>query len=440
MTSDAQRNNGYLIPEQITGYPLVCVTLKIPDNEQYIANFIGHLYELTKWWNWEKSYQENDTRASEAATYWRKLLWEHLCMKSCEEQALVQNSNFELNYFNYINDLLQLYDDTPQSIWSEAVYAGDGFNGDRDAALCWAISGFVDEICTSAIKYIDAPAGFLSITGIALLLVAGILSVPTFGASVWMLMGMAVGGASLATLGLLSLAPRDHYLDAGARAAVVCGMYDKLKGATLTNTLWLTALDDFTPVSDEETAIAEAVTGFLSDIPTYINSLKTIEQGFALSKIGAIEPCECGVWTVERLGGDGNANMVSLTIDGGLATYDSINDRYEGDASAGKIHLLVVMESPGVPFFVESINCEFTLDNTGAPDTTNYIAETNGEGALGDVLESGLDFVDGPHTLGVNDLDRDFLGIAFRLEAQGTGGFVRLNKITINGRGFNPFE
>lgn len=80
MTSDAQKNAGYLLPEQLTDHELLCVDLLIPDVDQYRAAFLGAIYTLADWWNWEKTYQPGDTRASQAAFYWRGLLNDHLCI------------------------------------------------------------------------------------------------------------------------------------------------------------------------------------------------------------------------------------------------------------------------------------------------------------------------------------------------------------------------
>lgn len=78
MSSDAQRNAGYILPDPVDGYDLICVTLKIPNVRQYRAALLGAIYELSKWWNWEKSNLPGDTRATRAAAYWRQLLYDHL--------------------------------------------------------------------------------------------------------------------------------------------------------------------------------------------------------------------------------------------------------------------------------------------------------------------------------------------------------------------------
>lgn len=88
MTSEAQKNAGYLLPEQITGHDLICVRLRIPNVREYRAALRGALKSLTEWWNWEKSYQSGDTRATQAATYFRELINDYLIFEDCENQPM----------------------------------------------------------------------------------------------------------------------------------------------------------------------------------------------------------------------------------------------------------------------------------------------------------------------------------------------------------------
>lgn len=82
MSSESQQNKGYLLPSPITGWPLICVELLIPDAPEYRAAFRGQLKGLTEWWNWEKT---GDTKGSQAATYWRQIIDEHLIIQDCDE-------------------------------------------------------------------------------------------------------------------------------------------------------------------------------------------------------------------------------------------------------------------------------------------------------------------------------------------------------------------
>lgn len=78
----SNRNNGYLLPEMLTGYDLVCLKMQIPDNQLYRAAVVGAITSLTKWWNWERT---GDNSGSIAAHYWLDLVLETLEIGPCEE-------------------------------------------------------------------------------------------------------------------------------------------------------------------------------------------------------------------------------------------------------------------------------------------------------------------------------------------------------------------
>lgn len=87
MTSEAQHKKGWILPDPVDGYDLLCVNFKIPDHPQYIAAFRGALDELGKWWNWEKTGIPGDTRGSQAAKLWRELIFEHLRIGECGRES-----------------------------------------------------------------------------------------------------------------------------------------------------------------------------------------------------------------------------------------------------------------------------------------------------------------------------------------------------------------
>lgn len=82
MTSKSQRERGWTLPEVLTGHDLLCVQLKIPNNPEYRAAFGGAIQELAYWFNWKKSYEPGDTRAAQAAYYWRELIDTYLCVEN----------------------------------------------------------------------------------------------------------------------------------------------------------------------------------------------------------------------------------------------------------------------------------------------------------------------------------------------------------------------
>lgn len=82
MTSKTQKNGGWILPAELTGYDLLCVQLKIPDEIHYRAAFSAALQSLCYWWNWEHTYTHGDTRGGQAAMYWRDIIDTYLCVEN----------------------------------------------------------------------------------------------------------------------------------------------------------------------------------------------------------------------------------------------------------------------------------------------------------------------------------------------------------------------
>lgn len=73
MTSKRQRQKGWLLPEELTGYPLICVQFQIPDTREYRAATRGAIYELTKRWNWQWE-GKGDYNPRDVAQIFRELI------------------------------------------------------------------------------------------------------------------------------------------------------------------------------------------------------------------------------------------------------------------------------------------------------------------------------------------------------------------------------
>lgn len=73
MTSKRQREKGWLLPEELTGYPLVCVQFQIPDTREYRAATRGAIYELTRRWNWQWE-GKGDYKPRDVAQIFRELI------------------------------------------------------------------------------------------------------------------------------------------------------------------------------------------------------------------------------------------------------------------------------------------------------------------------------------------------------------------------------
>lgn len=75
--TEKRKQHGFLLPEQLTGHPMREFCIQIPDEPYYRQAFWGHLWQLGRWYTWEKSYEAGDTRAGEAAQYWRQIIFDN---------------------------------------------------------------------------------------------------------------------------------------------------------------------------------------------------------------------------------------------------------------------------------------------------------------------------------------------------------------------------
>jgi hypothetical protein len=59
------KNNGYLLPAVPDPPGEKCVVIRIPDDPNHIRAFWGHLYQLARWWNWERDSVHTGTLAAQ---------------------------------------------------------------------------------------------------------------------------------------------------------------------------------------------------------------------------------------------------------------------------------------------------------------------------------------------------------------------------------------
>ncbi|KKK71109.1 hypothetical protein LCGC14_2917240, partial [marine sediment metagenome] len=181
MTSKRQKQAGWLLPETVETEETISVCVTFPYTPEYRDAFFGAISMLTKWYNWEKSYQPGDERAKDAAQLWRDVMT-HTTLDNCEggsdmatifrENPLdvceVQYSTDEgLNWFTMFRkdncsgapigaSGVEINTSITTITNNDITYAGDIINlapkwtysaGITDLALCWSIKKYVDYIC-----------------------------------------------------------------------------------------------------------------------------------------------------------------------------------------------------------------------------------------------------------------------------------------------------
>jgi len=467
MSSKRQKNKGWILPDPITGYDLIDVCLKIPDEQRYRAAFWGTVWELGKWWNWEKTYTPGDTRAKEAAEYWRELLITYMVL-DCEVgnvYALRQNEenpclleqsidggvtwtpafDFEqcpgggisvatqitLNNQLIIATYIENYNGTPSSVNENAPddYFSDGTNY-REIALCMALDAYI----TSYLEEWRRRAEWTLFGAIAALFLA---MIPGIG---WVAVVIGAGAYIFTMTALNAVKDRDAVQD------VICCAYDALLDQTINTTIWEACLNNcsFTPGSNQA-IVRDIVASDLNELGNWTAFCDALGRAYVLAQAG-VDTCVCTdtSWTLDLLGGDGNTwcEPVSYISDGTptpVPTYDAVNDRYlagiHGAARTGMVKI-----EPGVPFTITEVSMTYSLDFTAANSRSQVILQDYWLTTIWSALVSKNENADITRTITKTGLYQQVSDLSFRWSsATNTSPYARLTKIQIKGVGVNPF-
>lgn len=343
MTSEAQKKKGYPTANPLDNGSRICVNFEIPDQPEYRRAVKSQLDELGKWWNWKKNYREPNTKATETAELFRRLIYQTLRFGDCEDcpemidfrqnptnQCLLQYShdggdtwidmfdyskcipqsttgevsNFATTATGELNRLRTEYNGTPQSIYTQGTWDGGGDSGTRNSVLCYASWSFVNSSCEAGLAALEQDESFidtlLNVAAIALGLAGAILS---FFASlgnpiVATAVGLAVMSAAFALIALADNVGSEILQDLDVRQKLICCMYDALENSTPTFENWSLSLTncEYEPGSDEE-KMRLFLEGMLSDQDLYLVFLQAMDDAFNLIQAGIAQPgdCECPI-------------------------------------------------------------------------------------------------------------------------------------------------
>lgn len=290
MTSEKQKSAGWILPEQLTDHPLLCVKMLIPDNEEYRAAFLGAIDSLQEWWNWEKSYQEGDTRASQAAAYWRVLILDHLCIRYGEH--VITNCDDGTNKILYQlqqqnNELINArrsdaYDGTPTSININAPT--DNFNGDnstnRNLALCSATRDYVNSRVLETLNLYRYNLGLASVA-------AGIAG--WFGG----IFGVIGGGVAVIIAALQLIPIEEAAADEQALIDVGCMLYDDLKGVAITPANFTATINALPADTGNRATIITILKATAAAIENYYLFVDLLGDWYLNVQAGAVDcPCD----------------------------------------------------------------------------------------------------------------------------------------------------
>jgi len=210
-------------------------------------------------------------------------------------QQLVDQGELNLTYQVVNNDiqsqalrdiLEDRYDGTPTSINPDAPTGDFGGLGDRDTALCAAITAFVYQFAHVQADHVRAAqvGGLLAAAAIAGLLIPGLNIFLLVAASIAVVAGAGVIGVTTETA-------IEALTDTGALDNVVCCMVDNLKTAAVSQASFEASLDGCSfSVGSHEQIVADFITPTLTQ--NYLTILNMLGQGYS-SVVGGQSVPEC---------------------------------------------------------------------------------------------------------------------------------------------------
>lgn len=460
MTSKSQKNQGYLLPYNLEPTEYVCLSLLVPNEDQYIRAIRGAIQELGYWWNWEKTYLEGDTRAKTAGEVWRKTIYESLQIGECEvsccgeidqlSETIIQlnQSYTNENNANTINNYGVLIDNYNGAVDPVVTIAPSLVSpstlGNR--ALCSAISELIEITIQTERKRREQEALVIGIVSIAL----GIASaLATAGTS--LAMGLAVGGGATALGGILYAGVTDAVLsDQFAINEVKCLMYQRLANVKPTKTAFETSLDPTTGLSTNADLIRSVLTTYLNDTGYHASFLEKIEEGYRLAELGLIGDCSVcpDTWEVILDMTEQDHGFIPAPYNGyNCATYVigvGWQSAYFRDPfSARGLRGAWIAYNFPAPTNILEIEAIFSKTNgqTGIPAATSYI-RTNIEGTL---LTSKAWVTATSPLLFVGNVFLNQFSILVRCGIRTTnvvtdpGGQATITSVRVRGKGVNPW-
>ncbi len=306
------KGKGYLLPLQIAGHELECVTLKIPKNLEYRTAFVGHLLQLGKWWTWAK---DGTTNASEAGRYWSDLLLSHLVIGgSCEGGEGVDCCNEISIEINNVRRALSIQQnqwriENATAIETQAQeVVGTNYSSSGESPLCTALNFYVKTKMLEALNLKRALAGLARFSNLIL------------GNALANFFDGILGGTVFAVSYANATAYETAFNDAPTNNAVQCALKGNFSNVSISQMNFQTAINALTVGTGNQKIIVETLKEGANDTLNYLFFLDCMLRAVPLSQMG-FEVCECGGSVYWFLGAYGQAGTSALPSYGETAIY-----------------------------------------------------------------------------------------------------------------------
>lgn len=285
MPTPESNKSRYVIPDDTSPSGIRCVTVPVPDDPQWIAQFLGAIWRLSLQTHYERDEAKSGTIV---AARWRQV-WNEVQMALCGCGAggdiirinTVNNFRFNIqNVFN-VSGLDGVAPDRPDDKWdADTGDAGDEVQ-QRQNALCLAVLDYVHTIAEDSWRR----AVGMSILDVATTFPITFLASPINGLIYW--------GA----LALLTKARIDALNSQSVRETIACCLKEALEGIVISEASFNTALNGcgFAGGSDEELA-REIIVESMQDQTNWLLFVRSLGAYFNAAGAGAAD-CPCDGFT-----------------------------------------------------------------------------------------------------------------------------------------------
>jgi hypothetical protein len=302
----SRKDGGWLLPAVIDP-PRTSVCVPVPDDPDHRRAFVGALYQLTYWWNWQR---DDDKRGREVARVWLDI-WHEVtekldALEGCEAdeggedmtaiEDMLRDIKAEIRLIAWDGSVpSSINPDAPDQLFDRDV---DNASVDevtnRQAALCHAVRRYVFD--TMYQYHLRAAA------------LAGVVGVP---AALAFLLGGPIGFVSGAVALVIASVAYDDVFDAAsdeeALESIVCDLYSALKGKNNTQANFIAALDGLDDGTGNRATAVQAIKQFRSKTENYLFFQDALGAGYSAALAGAENDCcvdepQCEDWVDFREG------------------------------------------------------------------------------------------------------------------------------------------
>lgn len=441
----------YIIPSDLDPDGICCISVPVPNDRQWIAQFLGAIYRMSV-----QSHYERDAAHSAriVAARWREIWIEVNRMTCCDQTAAeiniaisskrVQNMLFALSWqqiwLDNSSTVSLAYYEIPDTYSTDAGDAGDDIDKRQDA-LCFAVQGWIHEVCNymesfmlgnweDALSVVSVGAGAIAgFTGLALPVVVAAFAIP----------------GALVVQVYLELRDQEY------REYLICRMFDNLQGkdpdVRADFNAALTA--DPNPRPEPETPIANVARDLietylrsqLNNLDNYLMFAGQLGTAMDLVSDDVDSRCPCGEWEHIWLDGYGLGTWDIIPYDiHPVGSYNAVDDRAEGDCLVNDGHgirMSITFPARVITQIVMSISFFGNQASSARRsrigidgDFDKFGDRAHGNGPASEVHDTGV--------ISSNETDIVISNFASTLAC--APHYAYITKIIMRGEGLDPFE